>query len=190
MSTESQSATAGFGPVLFSEASRDVNLEGLSRRGWRAAASVLRHASASAADAAPGTFRPARRVPTRRVPEAVGASMTDARATAAFPRSIRRWVAAPDRARPPGRVAALAAAPFRCRAPLASPRPRRVLRTVSCGSPTARPRPRAWAGCSPRTNTPRHHPVRDITKQCTPRNSAINAATARKRSSRERCASY
>lgn len=30
--------------------------------------------------------------------------MTDARATAAFPRSIRRWVAAPDRARPPGRV--------------------------------------------------------------------------------------
>ncbi len=97
-------ATAGFGPVLFSEASRDVNPEGMSRRGWRAAASVLRHASASAADAAPGTFRPARRVPTRRVPEAVGASMTDARATAAFPRSIRRWVAAPDRARPPGRV--------------------------------------------------------------------------------------
>jgi len=89
---------------LFSEASRDVNPEGMSRRGWRAAASVLRHASASAADAAPGTFRPARRVPTRRVPEAVGASMTDARATAAFPRSIRRWVAAPDRARPPGRV--------------------------------------------------------------------------------------
>ena len=76
----------------------------MSRRGWRAAASVLRHASASAADAAPGTFRPARRVPTGRVPEAVGASMTDARATAAFPRSIRRWVAAPDRARPPGRV--------------------------------------------------------------------------------------
>jgi aspartyl-tRNA(Asn)/glutamyl-tRNA(Gln) amidotransferase subunit B len=76
----------------------------MSRRGWRAAASVFRHASASAADAAPGTFRPARRVPTRRVPEAVGASMTDARATAAFPRSIRRWVAAPDRARPPGRV--------------------------------------------------------------------------------------
>jgi len=104
MSTESQSATAGFGPVLFSEASRDVNPEGMSRRGWRAAASVFRHASASAADAAPGTFRPARRVPTRRVPEAVGASMTDARATAAFPRSIRRWVAAPDRARPPGRV--------------------------------------------------------------------------------------
>ena len=30
--------------------------------------------------------------------------MTDARATAAFSRSIRRWVAAPDRARPPGRV--------------------------------------------------------------------------------------
>ena len=89
---------------MFSEASRDVNPEGMSRRGWRAAASVLRHASASAADAAPGTFRPARRVPTRRVPEAVGASMTDARATAAFPRSIRRWVAAPDRARPPGRV--------------------------------------------------------------------------------------
>lgn len=104
MSTESQSATAGFGPVLFSEASRDVNPEGMSRRGWRAAASVFRHASASAADAAPGTFRPARRVPTRRDPEAVGASMTDARATAAFPRSIRRWVAAPDRARPPGRV--------------------------------------------------------------------------------------
>jgi len=104
VSTESRSATAGFGPVLFSEASRDVNPEGMSRRGWRAAASVLRHASASAADAAPGTFRPARRVPTRRVPEAVGASMTDARATAAFPRSIRRWVAAPDRARPPGRV--------------------------------------------------------------------------------------
>jgi aspartyl-tRNA(Asn)/glutamyl-tRNA(Gln) amidotransferase subunit B len=76
----------------------------MSRRGWRAAASVFRHASASAADAAPGTFRPARRVPTRLVPEAVGASMTDARATAAFPRSIRRWVAAPDRARPPGRV--------------------------------------------------------------------------------------
>ena len=89
---------------LVFEASRDVNLEGMSRRGWRAAASVFRHASASAADAAPGTFRPARRVPTRRVPEAVGASMTDARATAAFPRSIRRWVAAPDRARPPGRV--------------------------------------------------------------------------------------
>ena len=89
---------------MFSEASRDVNPEGMSRRGWRAAASVLRHASASAADAAPGTFRPARRVPTRRVPEAVCASMTDARATAAFPRSIRRWVAAPDRARPPGRV--------------------------------------------------------------------------------------
>ena len=89
---------------MFSEASRDVNPEGMSRRGWRAAASVLRHASASAADVAPGTFRPARRVPTRRVPEAVGASMTDARATAAFSRSIRRWVAAPDRARPPGRV--------------------------------------------------------------------------------------
>jgi aspartyl-tRNA(Asn)/glutamyl-tRNA(Gln) amidotransferase subunit B len=30
----------------------------------------------------------------------VGASVTDARATAAFPRSIRRWVAAPDNARP------------------------------------------------------------------------------------------
>ena len=85
---------------MFSEASRDVNPEGMSRRGWRTAASVLRHASASAADAAPGTFRPARRVPTRRVPEAVGASVTDARATAAFPRSIRRWVAAPDNARP------------------------------------------------------------------------------------------
>ena len=115
MSTESQSATAGFGPVLFSEASRDVNPEGMSRRGWRAAASVFRHASASAADAAPGTFRPARRVPTRRVPEAVGASMTDARATAAFPRSIRRWVAAPDRARPPGRVGGLLSTAARAR---------------------------------------------------------------------------
>uniref|UniRef100_A0A7S0GZP2 Glutamyl-tRNA(Gln) amidotransferase subunit B, chloroplastic/mitochondrial n=2 Tax=Micromonas pusilla TaxID=38833 RepID=A0A7S0GZP2_MICPS len=73
---------------------------GMSRRGWRAAASLLRHASASAVDAAPGARRAARRVPTRRVPEAVGASVTDARATAAFPRSIRRWVAAPDNARP------------------------------------------------------------------------------------------
>jgi aspartyl-tRNA(Asn)/glutamyl-tRNA(Gln) amidotransferase subunit B len=72
----------------------------MSRRGWRAAASLLRHASASAVDAAPGACRAARRVPTRRVPEAVGASVTDARATAAFPRSIRRWVAAPDNARP------------------------------------------------------------------------------------------
>jgi len=72
----------------------------MSRRGWRAAASLLRHASASAVDAAPGARRAARRVPTRRVPEAVGASVTDARATAAFPRSIRRWVAAPDNARP------------------------------------------------------------------------------------------
>ena len=72
----------------------------MSRRGWRAAASLLRNASASAVDAAPGACRAARRVPTRRVPEAVGASVTDARATAAFPRSIRRWVAAPDNARP------------------------------------------------------------------------------------------
>jgi aspartyl-tRNA(Asn)/glutamyl-tRNA(Gln) amidotransferase subunit B len=72
----------------------------MSRRGWRAAASLLRHASASAVDAAPGACRAARRVPTRRVPEVVGASVTDARATAAFPRSIRRWVAAPDNARP------------------------------------------------------------------------------------------
>ena len=72
----------------------------MSRRGWRAAASLVRHASASAVDAAPGACRAARRVPTRRVPEAVGASVTDARATAAFPRSIRRWVAAPDNARP------------------------------------------------------------------------------------------
>ena len=72
----------------------------MSRRGWRAAASLVRHASASAVDAAPGARRAARRVPTRRVPEAVGASVTDARATAAFPRSIRRWVAAPDNARP------------------------------------------------------------------------------------------
>jgi len=72
----------------------------MSRRGWRAAASLLRHASASAVDAAPGACQAARRVPTRRVPEAVGASVTDARATAAFPRSIRRWVAAPDNARP------------------------------------------------------------------------------------------
>ena len=72
----------------------------MSRRGWRAAASLVRHASASAVDAATGACRAARRVPTRRVPEAVGASVTDARATAAFPRSIRRWVAAPDNARP------------------------------------------------------------------------------------------
>ena len=72
----------------------------MSRRGWRAAASLLRNASASAVDAAPGACRAARRVPTRRVPEVVGASVTDARATAAFPRSIRRWVAAPDNARP------------------------------------------------------------------------------------------
>ena len=83
--------------------------EGMSRRGWCAAASLLRYASASAVDAGLGAFRAARRVPTRRVPEAVGASSTDARATAEPPRSIRRWVAAPEPLGPVGRHLSTAA---------------------------------------------------------------------------------
>ena len=71
--------------------------------------SLLRHTSSSAADTAPYALRTARCVPTRHVSEAVGASMTDARATAELPRSIRPWVAAPEPLGPVGRHLSTAA---------------------------------------------------------------------------------